>query len=87
MTRWLRHEDDGYVFAWTESLAAHPKLHEVTEEVAFPEKFKPTHLTKPKKRGRRKKISEQFELFSDSITDEPEYNNPELNAEASRNLP
>lgn len=87
MTKWLKHEDDGYIFRWTEDRAKHPKLYEVSEEVAFPEKYKPKHLNAPKKRRQRKKVEEQLELFVSDLQDEPEYTNEELNAEASRNLP
>jgi hypothetical protein len=39
MTRWLRHKQDGTIYEWDKYLGKHPKLEEVSEEVAFPEKF------------------------------------------------
>jgi hypothetical protein len=39
MTRWLRHKQDGTIYEWDRYLGKHPKLEEVSEEVAFPEKF------------------------------------------------
>ncbi len=39
MTRWLRHKQDGTIYEWDKYLDKHPKLEEVSEEVAFPEKF------------------------------------------------
>lgn len=39
MTRWLRHKTDGTIYEWDKYLDKHPKLEEVSEEVAFPEKF------------------------------------------------
>ena len=39
MTRWLRHKLDGTIYEWDKYLDKHPKLEEVSEEVAFPEKF------------------------------------------------
>lgn len=39
MTRWLRHKADGTIYEWDKYLDKHPKLEEVSEEVAFPEKF------------------------------------------------
>jgi len=49
--RWLRHMDDGQVFHYTEILARHPKMEEVPEEIAFPEKFMPE-----KQKGRKAKV-------------------------------
>ena len=39
MTRWLRNKIDGTIYEWDRYLAANPKCEEVSEEVAFPEKF------------------------------------------------
>lgn len=39
MTRWLRNKADGTIYEWDRYLAANPKCEEVSEEVAFPEKF------------------------------------------------
>jgi hypothetical protein len=43
--RWLRHVDDGQIFHHSDILAGNPKVEEVTEEEAFPERF----LTKKQK--------------------------------------
>jgi hypothetical protein len=82
MSRWLKHIDDGYIFGYTDGLAEHPKLREVTEEEAFPEKFAPKQLVK--KATARKK---QLDVSTDDIPGEPEYSNPELNQDASKGLP
>lgn len=79
--RWLKHIDDGYIFGYTEGLAAHPKLREVSEEEAFPEKFAPKQLVK-KAATRKKKLV----VSTDDIPQEPEYTNEELNQDASRDL-
>jgi hypothetical protein len=39
--RWLRNKRDGTIYGWTQVLASNPLVEEVTEEVAFPEKFIP----------------------------------------------
>lgn len=39
MTRWLRNKVDGTIYEWDRYLAANPKCEEVSEEIAFPEKF------------------------------------------------
>lgn len=39
MTRWLRNRANGVVYEWDPILANNPKCEEVSEEIAFPEKF------------------------------------------------
>lgn len=39
MTRWLRNRSNGVIYEWDSILANNPKCEEVSEEVAFPEKF------------------------------------------------
>jgi hypothetical protein len=50
--KWLRNIVDGTIYGWNEILAENPKIEEVTEEQAFPEKF----ITKEQK-TRKPKIS------------------------------
>lgn len=83
MTRWLKHADDGYIFPWREDLAQHPKLTEVTEEEAFPEKFAPKKLIKRATSKKKKPLN----VSTDDIPEEPAYSSPELEADASRDLP
>jgi hypothetical protein len=87
MSRWLKHVDDGFIFGWSAGLAAHPKLVEVTEEEAFPERYvKPEQVAQVKKTRAARKIAEPA-LTTDDIPDGPEYASPELNEDASRGLP
>ena len=39
--RWLRHKVDGTIYNYNETLCNNPAVEEVSEEVAFPEKFIP----------------------------------------------
>lgn len=39
MTRWLRNRSNGVIYEWDSILANNPKCEEVSEEIAFPEKF------------------------------------------------
>jgi hypothetical protein len=39
MTRWLRNRANGVIYEWDSILAKNPKCEEVTEEIAFPERF------------------------------------------------
>lgn len=117
MTRWLRHKLDGTIYEWDKYLDKHPKLEEVSEEVAFPEKFltpaiksrvaqfaeevpaaeevadivaaleaeseDTSSVAKSTRKGKKRK---GVDLHTDDIPEEPEYNNEELNREASRGL-
>lgn len=44
MTRWLRNRIDGTIYEWDRYIAENPKVEEVTEEQAFPHKFRPAGL-------------------------------------------
>ena len=79
--RWLKHIDDGFIFGYTDGLATHLKLREVSEEEAFPEKFAPKQLMK-KAATRKKKLV----VSTDDIPQEPAYTSEELNQDASRDL-
>jgi hypothetical protein len=83
MTKWLKHRVDGYIFPWTDSLSKHPHLVEVTEEEAFPEKFVPKKLVKKVTSSKKKPL----DVSTDDIPAEPAYSSPELEADASRDLP
>lgn len=85
MERWLRHRQHGTIYGWDPILAANPKVEEVTEQEAFPEKFITPHVEQQikKARGRPKKL----DLTTIDIPEKPVYTNPVLNADASRRLP
>lgn len=89
MTRWLKHRTDGTIYEWDPVLDKHPKLIEVTEEEAFPERFVPVAAIEAvaKKRTRTRTPRPPVNLHTDDIPEEPGYDNPELNAEASKGLP
>ena len=81
MTRYLRNKNDGFIYEWHPVLAKNDLCEEVTEEEAFPERFKTPAVEKANKRT--KKIT----LVADDNLTEPVYSSPELSADASRNLP
>lgn len=83
--RWLKHEDDGYIFGWTPGLAAHPKLREVSKEEAFPDKYAPKKLVAKAKRRTKKKPG--LDLSTSDIPAPPDTSNPELSQDASKGLP
>ena len=84
---WLKHEDDGYLFPYTLELAQHPKLFEVTEKEAFPEKFKPPHIARKAGRKRQDSLDSQLEMALSEPDETTTLENAELNAEASKGLP
>lgn len=53
--RWLRHKIDGTIYGWDPILAKHPKCEEVSEEVAFPEKFVKPKTVKKATQARKKR--------------------------------
>lgn len=75
--KWLRNKEDGTIYGWNEILAKNPTCEEVTEEQAFPERFK------PKKQAKRKA---QLDLTTE-IPVEPDTTPVELAEEASKDLP
>jgi hypothetical protein len=84
--RWLKHVEDGYIFGYTEGLAAHPMLVEVTEEEAFPERFVKPALVETAKKARAARKTAEPALTTDDIPTVSAYNSPELSEDASRGL-
>lgn len=85
--RYLRNKVDGFIYGWNPILAANPKCEEVTEEEAFPERFvKPEQVAKVKT-ARAKRKTKPLDLSTDDIGDDTQYVAPEIEQDASRNLP
>lgn len=80
MTRkYLKHKEDGEIFNWNEQLAKHPKLEEVTEEEAFPERFAPAET--------KKRLNKKAKVDIETAEPEkPDMTPPELGAQAARGL-
>lgn len=87
MTKYLRNKNDGFIYGWNPILAANPLCEEVTEEEAFPERFVKPEQVERVKRTRTKTKTKALDLSTDDIADEPKYTAPEIEADASRNLP
>ena len=75
--RYLRGRKDGFIYDWNPIMAENPLVEEVTEEQAYPERFK------PKKQAARKP---KLKLDTAEIPEAP-VGNEALNEEASRGLP
>lgn len=87
---YIRVRKDGFIYEYSERLAAHPECEVITEKEAYPERFitpaveaKIEELVKPK---RARKPRKGLDLSTD-IPDEPVYTDPELAAEAARGWP
>jgi len=87
MTKYLRNTKDGFIYGWNTILAANPLCEEVTEEEAYPERFvKPKQVARAK-RARARTKTKMLDLSTDDIADEPKYVAPEIEADASKDLP
>ena len=78
--KYLRHIEHGEIYDWNEQLSGHPKLEEVTEKQAYPERFVTAALLEnapSKKRGRK-----PLQIDSPLVEEYPP--NDELNKDASR---
>jgi len=77
--RYLRNKRDGTIYEWDAILAENPMCEEVSEQDAFPEKFIPK-----KQKGRKTGLVLETEVIPEESID---VGNPDINADASRNLP
>lgn len=84
--RYMRHRIDGTIYEWSEFLATNPLVVEVSEEQAFPEKFVKPEMVEKVQQSRAKRKT-KLDLATDVVPTEPAISNPELEADASRNLP
>lgn len=69
---------DGTIYEWHPVLAENPKCREISEELAFPERFIPAA-----QRGRKPKVN----MTTDEVPADEDTSNAELSADASRGLP
>ena len=86
--RWLRNKVDGTIYGWDPILANHPKCEEVSEEVAFPEKFvKPETVKKVTKARRKRGAALDLSTLDVSEDEGKGTENKALGAEASKGMP
>ena len=84
---YLRNKKDGFIYGWNKILAENPLCEPVTEEEAFPERFvKPKQIAAAKK-TRARRGNKALNLSTDDIQDEPKYVAPEIEVDASKDLP
>jgi hypothetical protein len=87
MTKYLRNKQDGFIYGWNKILAENPLCEEVTEEEAFPERFVNEKIVAKVTKTRAKTKIKALDLSTDDIQDEPRYVAPEIEADASKDLP
>lgn len=63
MKKYLRHRVKGTIYGWNDLIASNPRIEEVTEEQAYPERFAPKST-----KGRKAKVS----LTTDEIPEPPQ---------------
>jgi hypothetical protein len=85
--KYLRNKVDGFIYEWHPILAKNPKCEEVTEEEAFPERFVNPERVEAVKKTRAKRKTVALDLSTDDIQDEPRYVAPEIEIDASKDLP
>lgn len=84
---YLRNKKDGFIYGWNEILAKNPLCEPVTEEEAYPERFvKPEQVEKVKKTRARRK-TKALDLSTEDTQEGPKRVAPEIEADASRDLP
>jgi hypothetical protein len=76
---YIRVRKDGFIYDYNEILAQNPECEVVPEEVAYPERFIPAHVTK------RRKVA--LDLSTSEIPETPPETFTELSNDASRGLP
>ncbi len=76
--KYLRHRVNGRIYPHTKDLAENPDMEPVTEEQAYPERFK------PKRASRRKS---KINLETEEIPEAPVEGADELSADASKGTP
>jgi len=82
-----RNKKDGFIYGWNEILAKNPLCEPVNEEEAYPERFvKPEQVEKVKKTRARRK-TKALDLSTEDTQEEPNRVAPEIEADASRDLP
>lgn len=86
MKRYLRHIEDGTIYAWDQYLADNPLCEEVSEEEAFPERFVKKEAVEKAKQTQKKK-KQKLNLKTKDVPEEPAFTAEELGIEASRDLP
>lgn len=80
MTQHIRLKMTGEIFDYHPVLAQNPACEVVSEEDAFPERYMPAGT---KRRRRTSKLN----FTTEDIPEAPPYTSPEINIDASRNLP
>lgn len=79
--KWWRHKKTGKLFPFTEAMRGNPAVEEVTDEMAFPEKYIPK-----KQKKRKSKLDLGTDDKAVAKAKPKRRRKPELEAEISRGL-
>jgi hypothetical protein len=86
--RYLRNNNDGFIYEWNPILAANSACEEVSEQELFPERFITPVVEEQieqvvKTRAKRKS---KLDLATEEVPEAPLFSSEELNIDASRGL-
>lgn len=85
---YIRVKKDGFIYEYNDILAQNVDCEVISEEVAYPEKFaNPAQVAKAVRGSRKRKYNVTDNLATEDIPEEPTYSNPDVNLDASKDLP
>ena len=84
--RFLRHRKDGTIYGYTDIMAKNPAVEEVTEQEAYPERFKPKKQTKRKTKIDMSVSDETVDAAEAASKSKGRKKNAGLSTEASKGL-
>jgi hypothetical protein len=85
---YIRVKKDGFIYDYSEILSNNPDCEVITEEQAYPERFaNPEQVAKAVRGSRKRKYNVTDNLATEDIPKEPTYSNPDVNLDASKDLP
>ena len=85
---YIRVKKDGFIYPYNELLAKNPGCEVIPEEIAYPENFvQPEAVEKVKTTRRKRKTNLSESLVTENVEEAPEYYNPDIGIDASKDLP
>lgn len=85
---YIRVKKDGFIYPYNELLAKNPGCEVIAEEIAYPENFVKPEVVEKVTRARRKRKYDVSKNLEVSETQEEIYaGNPDINIDASKDLP
>ena len=86
-TMYIRVKKDGFIYPYNELLAKNPGCEVIPEEIAYPENFVKPEVVEKVTRARRKRKYDVSKNLETEAVEAPTYSNPDIDADASKDLP